>query len=249
MTIEIKTVGKTIRDLIEKQRTPEAPQMKAYLSTVAKIKTVQQKAKPVPIYTTSEGVILNIGEGYKGYTIHNIIICTYSRNDGKQYGTMGGTKVGDYLPVHEHKIIRSNRTLTTRDWNKFKNKYKFELAGKEKKLTDKVMSTLIYNTDKENKLMRASHKRLDIRFYKGVILETVKHIKNAKNMTVIEDQENVVTALNTNKYWFVFNDIETNLGIYYTNRTLNIVTWKYDDQWIITSSSSFSRVNKYLNEK
>ena len=68
-------------------------------------------------------------------------------------------------------------------------------------------------------------------------------------MTTIENQENVVTALNINKHWSIFKDTNTNLGVYYANNSLDIVVWKYDDQWIITSSSSYSRVRKYLSEK
>ncbi len=244
MTLEIKTVGKTIRELIEKEKTPELP----HPSLTPEIKKkILKKEKFTLNYMDKKGIFFNIGMEYHGHIVKQIIVCTFAKYKNEQFALNAHT--GDFYPIDKNdRIIKSDGTLTALKWNKFRNKYIFKLVNKEAPMiSDKVMQELIGNSDSERMEIKKINKWLKTTYYKGVILETVMHVKTEKDMTVIEDQENLEKELQNSQYWKMYKD--ENLGTIYGNDSLSIAVWKYNTVWIITSNSSLLSIRTYLKKK
>ncbi len=244
MTPVIKTVGKTIRELIESERTPTTiPKLDPTLIK----KILKKEEEKIIKYKDIHGVEFYVGSKYYNYRVDDIIVCTYSKF-GKNGKLIFNAVVGSNFPIYQDKIIKSDGNLTALNWNKFRNKYKFELVNEETPMiSDKVMQELIGNSDSEKMEIRKINRWLKATYYKGVILETVMHVKTEKDMTVIEDQENLEKELQNNQYWKRYKD--ENLGIIYGNDSLSIAIWKYNTVWIITSNSSLLNIRTYLKKK
>ncbi len=243
MTLEIKTIGKIIRELIKKEKIPDLP----HPSLTPEIKKKILEEKPALKYMDKKGIFFDIGMEYHGYIVKQIIVCTFAKHKNEQFSLNAHT--GDFYPIDKNdRIIKSDGGRTVLKWNKFRNKYIFKIHDRETPvISDKVMQELIGNSDSEIIEIRKIKKWLITTYYKGVILETVMHVKTEKNMTVIEDQKNLEKELRNSQYWKMYKD--ENLGTIYGNDSLSIAVWKYNTVWIITSNSSLLSIRTYLKKK
>ncbi len=125
MTLEIQTVGKTIRELIEKERT----QATTHPSLVPKVKKkiLKKEEEKIIKYKDAHGIEFYVGSKYYNYRVDDIIVCTYSKF-GRNEKLILNAVVGSNFPIYQDRIIKSDGNLTALNWNKFKNKYKFELV-------------------------------------------------------------------------------------------------------------------------
>ncbi len=228
MTLSTVAVGALIRKQI--QNTTLEPAMVIPIPV--------EKIDENHIYADENEIKFELNSIYLGYEVHGIVKCkTLKKDEDNLY------KDGRVYPVKKDKrIIRPSGKTSELNWEQFHNNYRFEpIAITKKKLTSaQIEAKLFTYNENERKLRDEAGKKANIKYYTGVIAESIDHCKKKLNMSVILDVD-VIKHLRESLFWLEL-DHQWDITHRFDNRTMGSTIWKYKEAWIISSHSAYLKI-------